>query len=63
MKKAIANMVLEGGDTLQSLVLLSAAPSVSPQDMTRIDFSALSQGALSETELAQYALALEANKP
>lgn len=63
MKKAIANMVLEGGDTLQSLVLLSAAPSVSPQDMTRIDFSALSQGKLSETELAQYALALEANKP
>jgi hypothetical protein len=63
MKKAIANMVLEGGDTLQSLVLLSAAPSVSPQDMTRIDFSALSQGTLSEAELAQYALALEANKP
>ena len=63
MKKAIANMVLEGSDTLQSLVLLSAAPSVSPQDMTRIDFSALSQGTLSEAELAQYALALEANKP
>ncbi|MDT3273688.1 outer membrane lipoprotein carrier protein LolA [Shewanella sp. SP2S2-4] len=63
MKKAITNMVLEGGDTLQSLVLLSAAPNVTPQDMTRIDFSALSQGALSETELAQYALALEANKP
>lgn len=63
MKKAIANMVLEGGDTLQSLVLLSAAPSVAQQDMTRIDFSALSQGTLSEAELAQYALALEANKP
>lgn len=63
MKKAIANMVLEGGDTLQSLVLLSAAPSVSPQDMTRIDFSALSQGKLSETELAQYAVADKANKP
>ncbi|HAY92775.1 outer membrane lipoprotein carrier protein LolA [Shewanella sp.] len=63
MKKAIANMVLEGGDTLQSLVLLSAAPSVSPQDMTRIDLSALSQGKLSETELAQYALADKANKP
>jgi hypothetical protein len=57
MKKAIANMVLEGGDTLQSLVLLSA------QDMTRIDFSALSQGKLSETELTQYAVAEEANKP
>ena len=57
MKKAIANMVLEGGDTLQSLVLLSA------QDMTRIDFSALSQGKLSETELTQYAVAIEANKP
>lgn len=63
MKKAIANMVLEGGDVLQSLVLLSAAPSVSPQDMTRIDFSALSQGTLSETELAQYAVADKANKP
>lgn len=63
MKKAIANMVLEGSDVLQSLVLLSAAPSVSPQDMTRIDFSALSQGKLSETELAQYAVAVEANKP
>ncbi|RBP76715.1 hypothetical protein DET47_11678 [Shewanella putrefaciens] len=63
MKKAIANMVLEGSDVLQSLVLLSAAPSVSPQDMTRIDFSALSQGKLSETELAQYAVAIEANKP
>ncbi|MGX7655019.1 outer membrane lipoprotein carrier protein LolA [Shewanella putrefaciens] len=63
MKKAIANMVLEGSDVLQSLVLLSAAPSVSPQDMTRIDFSALSQGTLSETELAQYALAVEASKP
>ncbi|MCP3128824.1 outer membrane lipoprotein carrier protein LolA [Shewanella sp. KJ2020] len=63
MKKAIANMVLEGSDTLQSLVLLSAAPSVTPQDMTRIDFSALSQGKLSETELAQYALADKANKP
>lgn len=63
MKKAIANMVLEGSDVLQSLVLLSAAPNVSPQDMTRIDFSALSQGKLSETELAQYALAVEANKP
>lgn len=63
MKKAIANMVLEGDDTLQSLVLLSAAPNVTPQDMTRIDFSALSQGTLSETELAQYALALEASKP
>ncbi|MDT3335864.1 outer membrane lipoprotein carrier protein LolA [Shewanella sp. SP1S1-7] len=63
MKKAIANMVLEGSDVLQSLVLLSAAPNVSPQDMTRIDFSALSQGTLSEAELAQYALALEANKP
>ncbi|MBU1391670.1 MAG: outer membrane lipoprotein carrier protein LolA [Gammaproteobacteria bacterium] len=63
MKKAIANMVLEGSDTLQSLVLLSATPSVSPQDMTRINFSALSQGTLSEAELAQYALALEANKP
>lgn len=63
MKKAIANMVLEGSDTLQSLVLLSAAPNVSPQDMTRIDFSALSQGALSETELAQYALANGASKP
>ncbi|MCU8022319.1 MULTISPECIES: outer membrane lipoprotein carrier protein LolA [unclassified Shewanella] len=63
MKKAIANMVLEGGDTLQSLVLLSAAPSVSPQDMTRIDFNALSQGKLSETELTQYAVAIEANKP
>lgn len=63
MKKAIANMVLEGGDTLQSLVLLSAAPSVSAQDMTRIDFSALSQGKLSETELAQYALVNGANKP
>lgn len=63
MKKAIANMVLEGDDTLQSLVLLSAAPSVSPQDMTRIDFSALSQGTLSEAELAQYALAIEASKP
>ncbi|MGI2065878.1 outer membrane lipoprotein carrier protein LolA [Shewanella sp. MF08487] len=63
MKKAIANMVLEGSDVLQSLVLLSAAPNVTPQDMTRIDFSALSQGTLSETELAQYALAIEANKP
>lgn len=63
MKKAIANMVLEGSDTLQSLVLLSAAPSVTPQDMTRIDFSALSQGRLSETELAQYAVAIKANKP
>ncbi|WP_415775476.1 outer membrane lipoprotein carrier protein LolA [Shewanella oncorhynchi] len=63
MKKAIANMVLEGGDTLQSLVLLSAAPNVTPQDMTRIDFSALSQGKLSETELTQYAVAIEANKP
>ncbi|MEM6190639.1 MULTISPECIES: outer membrane lipoprotein carrier protein LolA [Shewanella] len=63
MKKAIANMVLEGSDVLQSLVLLSAAPNVTPQDMTRIDFSALSQGTLSETELAQYALALEASKP
>ncbi|MCS6101557.1 outer membrane lipoprotein carrier protein LolA [Shewanella baltica] len=63
MKKAIANMVLEGGDVLQSLVLLSAAPNVTSQDMTRIDFSALSQGTLSETELAQYALALEASKP
>lgn len=63
MKKAIANMVLEGSDVLQSLVLLSAAPNVSPQDMTRIDFSALSQGTLSEAELAQYALALEASKP
>ncbi|MBW3531769.1 outer membrane lipoprotein carrier protein LolA [Shewanella sp. NKUCC06_TVS] len=63
MKKAIANMVLEGSDVLQSLVLLSAAPSVSPQDMTRIDFSALSQGKLSETELTQYAVAIEANKP
>ncbi|MCK7631912.1 outer membrane lipoprotein carrier protein LolA [Shewanella sp. JNE10-2] len=63
MKKAIANMVLEGSDVLQSLVLLSAAPNVSPQDMTRIDFSALSQGKLSETELAQYAVAIEAKKP
>ncbi|MGI2072732.1 outer membrane lipoprotein carrier protein LolA [Shewanella baltica] len=63
MKKAIANMVLEGSDVLQSLVLLSAAPNVTPQDMTRIDFSALSQGTLSEAELAQYALALEASKP
>lgn len=63
MKKAIANMVLEGGNTLQSLVLLSAAPSESPQDMTRIDFSALSQGKLSETELAQYALVNGASKP
>ena len=63
MKKAIANMVLEGDDTLQSLVLLSAAPNVTPQDMTRIDFSALSQGTLSEAELAQYALTLEASKP
>ncbi|MGL5026406.1 MAG: outer membrane lipoprotein carrier protein LolA [Shewanella oncorhynchi] len=63
MKKAIANMVLEGSDVLQSLVLLSAAPNVSPQDMTRIDFSALSQGKLSETELTQYAVAIEANKP
>ena len=63
MKKAIANMVLEGSDVLQSLVLLSAAPRVSPQDMTRIDFSALSQGKLSETELTQYAVAIEANKP
>ncbi|WAL79306.1 outer membrane lipoprotein carrier protein LolA [Shewanella sp. DAU305] len=63
MKKAIANMVLEGSDVLQSLVLLSAAPNVSPQDMTRIDFSALSQGTLSEAELAQYALVLEASKP
>ncbi|MCT7944231.1 outer membrane lipoprotein carrier protein LolA [Shewanella septentrionalis] len=63
MKKAIANMVLEGGDVLQSLVLLSAAPNVTSQDMTRIDFIALSQGTLSETELAQYALALEASKP
>ncbi|WP_413472686.1 outer membrane lipoprotein carrier protein LolA [Shewanella baltica] len=63
MRKAIANMVLEGSDVLQSLVLLSAAPNVTPQDMTRIDFSALSQGTLSEAELAQYALALEASKP
>ena len=63
MKKAIANMVLEGSDVLQSLVLLSAAPNVTPQDMTRIDFSALSQGTLSEAELAQYALTLEASKP
>ncbi|MGL4711077.1 MAG: LolA-related protein, partial [Shewanella sp.] len=63
MKKAIANMVLEGSDVLQSLVLLSAAPSVSPQDMTRIDLSALSQGTLSQTELAQYVVALEASKP
>ncbi|MBS0042592.1 outer membrane lipoprotein carrier protein LolA [Shewanella sp. M16] len=63
MKKAIANMVLEGSDVLQSLVLLSAAPNVTPQDMTRIDFSALSQGKLSEAELAQYAVAIEANKP
>ncbi|MCU8008687.1 outer membrane lipoprotein carrier protein LolA [Shewanella sp. SM87] len=63
MKKAIANMVLEGSDVLQSLVLLSAAPSVAQQDMTRIDFSALSQGKLSETELTQYAVAIEANKP
>lgn len=63
MKKAIANMVLEGNDRLQSLVLLSAAPSVTPQDMTRIDFSALSKGKLSETELAQYAVANEASKP
>jgi len=63
MKKAIANMVLEGSDVLQSLVLLSAAPNVTPQDMTRIDFSALSQGTLSEAELALYALALEASKP
>lgn len=63
MKKAIANMVLEGSDVLQSLVLLSAAPNVTPQDMTRIDFSALSQGTLSEAELAQYALTSEASKP
>ena len=63
MKKAIANMVLEGSDVLQSLVLLSAAPNVTPQDMTRIDFSALSQSTLSEAELALYALALEASKP
>ncbi|MFB2650897.1 outer membrane lipoprotein carrier protein LolA [Shewanella mangrovisoli] len=56
MKKAIANMVLEGSDTLHALVLLSANPSVSPQDITRIDFSELRQGPLSEAELAQYAI-------
>lgn len=63
MKKAIANMVLEGSDRLQSLVLLSAEPSVNPQDMTRIDFSELTQGKLSETELAQYSLAFDASNP
>ncbi|WP_133180327.1 outer membrane lipoprotein carrier protein LolA [Shewanella decolorationis] len=56
MKKAIAHMVLEGSDTLHALVLLSANPSVSPQDITRIDFSELRQGPLSEAELAQYAI-------
>ena len=56
MKKAIAHMVLEGSDTLHALVLLSAKPSVSPQDITRIDFSELRQGPLSEAELAQYAI-------
>ncbi|GIU01952.1 outer membrane lipoprotein carrier protein LolA [Shewanella morhuae] len=63
MKKAVANMVLEGSDVLQSLVLLSAAPSVSVQDITRIDFSELTQGTLSEAELAQYSLAFDTSKP
>ena len=63
MKKAVANMVLEGSDVLQSLVLLSAAPSVSMQDITRIDFSELTQGTLSEAELAQYSLAFNTSKP
>lgn len=58
MKKAIANMVLEGSDTLHALVLLSAAPSVSPQDITRIDFRELRQGKLSDAELAQFSIAL-----
>ncbi len=57
MKKAIANMVLEGSDKLHALVLLSAAPSVSPQDMTRIEFSELRQGKLSDAEVALYAIA------
>ena len=63
MKKAVANMMLEGSDVLQSLVLLSAAPSVSVQDITRIDFSELTQGTLSEAELAQYSLAFNTSKP
>ena len=63
MKKAVANMMLEGSDVLQSLVLLSAAPSVSVQDITRIDFSELTQGTLSEAELAQYSLAFDTSKP
>lgn len=57
MQKAIAHMVLEGSDSLKALVLLSAAPNVTPQDMTRIDFGALVQGKLSEAESAQYSLA------
>lgn len=62
MKKAIAHMVLEGSDTLHALVLLSANPSVSPQDITRIDFSELRQGPLSEAELAQYAISQTSSK-
>ncbi|MFB2656411.1 outer membrane lipoprotein carrier protein LolA [Shewanella xiamenensis] len=63
MKKAIANMVLEGSDTLHALVLLSAAPSVSPQDITRIDFRELRQGKLSDAELAQFSIALTQKVP
>ncbi|QKG98457.1 outer membrane lipoprotein carrier protein LolA [Shewanella oneidensis MR-1] len=63
MKKAIANMVLEGSDTLHALVLLSAAPSVSPQDITRIDFRELRQGKLSDAELAQFSIALTQKNP
>lgn len=63
MKKAIANMVLEGSDTLHALVLLSAAPNVSPQDITRIDFRELRQGKLSDAELAQFSIALTQKVP
>lgn len=63
MKKAIANMVLEGSDTLHALVLLSAAPNVSPQDITRIDFRELRQGKLSDAELAQFSIAVTQKDP
>lgn len=62
MQKAIAHMVLAGSDSLKSLVLLSQNPSDTAQDITRIDFSELAQGALNEVELAQYTLAHGASK-
>ncbi|MCH1931072.1 outer membrane lipoprotein carrier protein LolA [Shewanella sp. A25] len=63
VKKAIANMVLAGSDKVESLVLMSSEPSVTVQDLTRIDFSELIQGALNEAEAAQFSLVTESPQP